>query len=147
MKEMTFYEASREYAKNNIPLIIIAGKRFGMGSSRDTVAKIIRLLNVKAVLAESFERIFRENLVLMGVIPILIPSWKSLNINGKEKFNIKGLSAQLKPKQDVLIEIKTENSIINIIGKIAIETEKESKYLAYGGAYNYIKDKILYHRQ
>ncbi|ACP49111.1 aconitate hydratase domain protein [Sulfolobus islandicus Y.N.15.51] len=147
MKEMTFYEASQEYAKNNIPLIIIAGKRFGMGSSRDTAAKIIRLLNVKAVLAESFERIFRENLVLMGVVPILIPNWKSLNISGEEKFSIKGLSAQLKPKQDVLIEIKTEKSIINIKGKISIETEKELKYLAYGGAYNYIKDKILYHRQ
>ncbi|KXG44357.1 aconitate hydratase AcnA [Tepidibacillus infernus] len=99
---MSIYDASMKYQASGIPLVVIAGKEYGTGSSRDWAAKGTNLLGVKAVIAESFERIHRSNLVGMGVLPLQFvdgQSWKSLNLNGTETFDILGLDNDVKPGQ------------------------------------------------
>ncbi|MFT9488504.1 MAG: aconitate hydratase AcnA [Tepidibacillus sp.] len=99
---MSIYDASMKYQASGTPLVVIAGKEYGTGSSRDWAAKGTNLLGVKAVIAESFERIHRSNLVGMGVLPLQFvdgQSWKSLNLNGTETFDILGLDNDVKPGQ------------------------------------------------
>lgn len=103
---MPIYNASMKYQNNNVPLIILAGKEYGTGSSRDWAAKGVLLLGVKAVIAESFERIHRSNLVGMGVLPLQFlenESWKSLELTGEETYNIIGLSNDITPGQIVKV--------------------------------------------
>lgn len=102
----SIYDASMKYQENNIPLVVIAGKEYGTGSSRDWAAKGTFLLGVKAVIAESFERIHRSNLVGMGVLPLQFAggeSWKSLGITGTETFDITGLSNDIQPGQTIKV--------------------------------------------
>lgn len=109
---MTIYDASMKYQAQNVPLVVIAGKEYGTGSSRDWAAKGTYLLGVKAVIAESFERIHRSNLVGMGVLPLQFAdgqSWKSLGITGHETFDILGLSDDLKPGQRVEVRATRED--------------------------------------
>nr|WP_254450516.1 aconitate hydratase AcnA [Cohnella herbarum] len=110
---MSIYDASMQYQNNNnTNLIVIAGKEYGTGSSRDWAAKGTFLLGVKAVIAESFERIHRSNLVGMGVLPLQFPagqSWKSLGITGRETFEISGLSNDVTPGQSVTVSVKRED--------------------------------------
>jgi aconitate hydratase len=111
-KVMTIYDASMKYQEQNIPLVVIAGKEYGTGSSRDWAAKGTYLLGVKAVIAESFERIHRSNLVGMGVLPLQFvegQSWKSLGITGHETFDILGLSDDLQPGQTVKVRATRED--------------------------------------
>ena len=106
--EMSIYDAAIKYAENNTPLVIFAGKEYGTGSSRDWAAKGTKLLGIKAVIAESFERIHRSNLIGMGVLPLQFISdqnKKSLNLMEMRLITIKGLSS-IKPNAELICENK-----------------------------------------
>ena len=143
-KQMSIYDAAQEYIKSNIDTVIIAGKEYGTGSSRDWAAKGTRLLGVRAVIAESFERIHRSNLIGMGVLPLEFTennNKKNLNINGEETVNISGL-AELKPGIIVNCEINSSASkSINL--KCRIDTNKELEYYKAGGILNYVLNEII----
>ncbi|MCL6593970.1 MAG: aconitate hydratase AcnA, partial [Alicyclobacillus sp.] len=109
---MPIYDAAMKYQADNTPLVVIAGKEYGTGSSRDWAAKGTVLLGVKAVIAESFERIHRSNLVGMGVLPLQFQegdSWKSLGITGRETFTITGLTGELQPRQTLTVQARRED--------------------------------------
>jgi len=138
---MTVYEAAELYKKEKVPLVIVAGKQYGSGSSRDWAAKVTRLLGVKAVLAESFERIHRSNLVAMGVLPIQIKSWKELGLKGNEIVNISGLD-NIHPKKEVEIEFIGNERIIKTKGVLRVETNVEVEYIKSGGILEYVLNRI-----
>ncbi len=136
-EQLTIYEAAMKYQENKIPLIIIAGKEYGTGSSRDWAAKGTYLMGVKAVLAESFERIHRSNLVGMGVLPLqFMPgdSAQKLGITGREIFDIIGLGRELKPKQELTIQAVNEENVrltFNVIARL--DTPVDIIYFRNGG--------------
>ena len=144
-KKMSIYEAAIEYAKKNTPLIVIAGKEYGTGSSRDWAAKGTKLLGIKAVIAESFERIHRSNLIGMGVLPLEFQDGqnrKTLKLSGNEKFSIKGIKL-IKPQSNLQCEIhfNKKNVLINL--KCRIDTKKELDYYKAGGILNYVLNTII----
>ncbi len=143
-KQMSIYDAAQEYIKNKIDTIIIAGKEYGTGSSRDWAAKGTRLLGVKAVIAESFERIHRSNLIGMGVLPLEFTkndNKSNLCITGEEKFSILGLS-EIKPGSIIFCEINSEeNKKIEL--RCRIDTNKELEYYKAGGILNYVLNEII----
>jgi aconitate hydratase len=109
---ISIYDASMKYQDAGTNLVVLAGKEYGTGSSRDWAAKGTFLLGVKAVIAESFERIHRSNLVGMGVLPLQFQegqSWKSLNITGRETFDILGLSNDVQPGQSITVVATRED--------------------------------------
>jgi aconitate hydratase len=111
-EEMTIYDASMRYQQDGVPLFILAGKEYGSGSSRDWAAKGPLLLGVRAVIAESFERIHRSNLVGMGILPLQFKqgeSKESLGLTGKETYDILGLESALKPRQEVTVKVTRED--------------------------------------
>ena len=143
-KVMTVYEASELYKKEGVPLVIVAGKQYGSGSSRDWAAKVTALLGVRAVLAQSFERIHRSNLVDMGVLPIEIPDWRSLGIKGDEEVSIIGLS-NLTPKMKVTIQFKSpDGKTITTEGLVRVDTNVELEYVKEGGILKYVLNRLLY---
>ena len=140
-EEGEIFKISEKYKKENVPLIVIAGKEYGTGSSRDWAAKGTKLLGVKAVIAESFERIHRSNLVGMGVIPLEIESREllDLNLDGSETFdigNIQNLSS--KPNIRTKIKIKKAKKIEEIKVISRIDTDKEIEYFRSGGILPYV---------
>ncbi len=143
-KQMSIYDAAQEYIKSNVDTVIIAGKEYGTGSSRDWAAKGTRLLGVKAVIAESFERIHRSNLIGMGVLPLEFMNNKNktkLNISGEETLSISGLN-ELKP--GIILKCKinsTETTTISL--KCRIDTNKELEYYKAGGILNYVLNEII----
>ncbi len=143
-KKMSIYDAAQEYIKSNIDTVIIAGKEYGTGSSRDWAAKGTRLLGVRAVIAESFERIHRSNLIGMGVLPLeFMDNQNKINLNilGEEKISISGLSS-LKPGLILSCKINsTQNKTINL--KCRIDTNKEIEYYKAGGILNYVLNEII----
>ena len=143
-KQMSIYDAAQEYIKSNIDTVIIAGKEYGTGSSRDWAAKGTRLLGVRAVIAESFERIHRSNLIGMGVLPLEFTqneNKENLNIKGEENITIYGL-AELKPGIILNCEINAaEIKAINL--KCRIDTSKELEYYKAGGILNYVLNEII----
>ena len=146
-KQMSIYDASIKYEKSNTPLIIIAGKDYGMGSSRDWAAKGTKLLGVKAVIAESYERIHRANLVGMGVLPFQFQkndNRKSLKLLGSEKINILKLDSKLKPKgiYDAQV-IYSNGKNITIKLKLLVNTSTEIEYLETGGILQYVYKNIV----
>ena len=143
-KEMPIYDASQEYIKNKIDTIIMAGKEYGTGSSRDWAAKGTRLLGVKAVIAESFERIHRSNLIGMGVLPLEFldnQNRNNLDIKGDEKISISGIS-KLSPNKLLKCEI-VGKEIIEINLRCRIDTTKELEYYKAGGILNYVLNEII----
>jgi len=143
-KQMSIYEASQEYIDNKIDTIIIAGKEYGTGSSRDWAAKGTKLLGVKAVIAESFERIHRSNLIGMGVLPLEFvdsQNKKNLKITGEEKISILGIEV-LKPGIMLDCEIVSKETK-NIKLKCRIDTNKELAYYKAGGILNYVLNDII----
>lgn len=109
---MPIYDASMKYQEEGTPLVVLAGKEYGTGSSRDWTAKSSSLLGVKAVIAESFERIHRRKLVGMGVLPLQFQEgtgWENLALNGRETFNIVGLDNNIKPGQSIKVEVTHED--------------------------------------
>ena len=110
-EQMSIYDAAMKYQDENVPLVILAGHEYGTGSSRDWAAKGTRLLGVKAVVAPSFERIHRSNLVGMGVLPLQFldgVTAQTLGLDGSETFSIGGLSDAIQPGQQLTLEIKTQ---------------------------------------
>jgi len=145
--QMTIYDASVAYQNAGVPLMIFAGKEYGSGSSRDWAAKGTFLLGVKAVIAESFERIHRSNLVNMGVLPLqfkLGDDAASLKINGTESFRIKGVAAGLKPRGDVLvIATETDGSTREFTATVRIDTPEELIAFKHGGILPYVVRQLV----
>ncbi len=140
-EEMSVYDAAMRYMKEGKETVIVAGKQYGTGSSRDWAAKVTFLLGVRAVLAESFERIHRSNLVFMGVVPIEIPNWKELGIKGNEEVNVTGLE-KLEPKGKVKVTFSGEREV-NVEGVARVDNEAELNYLKHGGILYYVFNKII----
>lgn len=135
-EEMAIYDAAMKYIENKTDLVILAGKDYGMGSSRDWAAKGAFLLGVKAVIAESYERIHRSNLVMMGVLPLtFLPgeSWDSLGLSGHEQFHIPVTDA-VQPGEVLTITATDENANQKTFNAIArLDTPVEVEYYRNGG--------------
>jgi len=140
--QMSIYDAAIKYQSEGVPLVIVAGKEYGTGSSRDWAAKGTRLLGVKAVIAESFERIHRANLVGMGVLPLQFKDGmtrKTLGLDGSERFDIRGLVAGIKPRMDVTCHITHKDGRSqDIIVLCRIDTLDEVEYYRHGGILPYV---------
>jgi aconitate hydratase len=144
-EEMTIFDASEKYRAAGTPLMVLAGKEYGSGSSRDWAAKGPRLLGVRAVLAESFERIHRSNLVGMGILPLQFPAEESAETNGltgEESFDIIGLTDVLKnfaPGKTVKVRAtKADGRVIEIHATVRIDTPQEVQYYKHGGILQYV---------
>lgn len=137
----SMYDIAMRYKDEETPLVVFAGKEYGTGSSRDWAAKGTRLLGVRAVIAESFERIHRSNLIGMGVLPLVFTgenSWESLNMKGDEKVSIEGLG-NLEPRQKLNAEITfTNGEVRNIELLVRVDTEDELDYYNAGGILHYV---------
>lgn len=146
-EEMSVFDASEKYKGNNIPLIVLAGKEYGSGSSRDWAAKGTFLLGVKAVLAESYERIHRSNLVGMGVLPLQYKDGESAatyGLSGKETFSITGLADNLTPLKKVQVTAKKEDGSEVMFDVVArVDSEIEIAYYKNGGILQYVLRQFL----
>ncbi|MFU9001180.1 aconitate hydratase AcnA [Proteus sp. TSJ240517] len=143
---LAIYDASMRYQQENTPLAIIAGSEYGSGSSRDWAAKGTRLLGVRVVIAGSFERIHRSNLIGMGVLPLEFPkgvSRQTLGLKGDEKIEITGLNALI-PSQDVAVNITfADNRTETIMARCRIDTQTELAYFQHGGILHYVIRNML----
>jgi len=146
-ERMTIYEAAMRYQEAGIPLIILAGKEYGSGSSRDWAAKGTALLGVKAVLAESFERIHRSNLVGMGVLPLQFrpgENRESLGLTGFEIYDIEGIAQGLRPRQEVIVRARRADGTEIAFPAIArLDTPVEVEYYRHGGILPAVLRRIL----
>ncbi|PCJ96179.1 MAG: aconitate hydratase AcnA [Hyphomicrobiales bacterium] len=144
--EMPIYDAAMAYKEAGTPLVIFAGKEYGTGSSRDWAAKGTRLLGVRAVITESFERIHRSNLVGMGVLPLMFTggdSWQSLGITGSEQVSISGLD-DLSPRQNIMATIEfADGSKKEVELLVRIDTEDEMDYFRNGGILHYVLRNLV----
>ena len=141
-EQMSIYEAAMKYQQENVPLVVFAGAEYGNGSSRDWAAKGTRLLGVRAVITQSFERIHRSNLVGMGVLPLTFEdgaSWASIGLKGDEQVSIRGLAGDLKPRQKLTVEIVSSNGSKQEIPLLCrIDTLDELEYYRNGGILQYV---------
>jgi aconitate hydratase len=141
-QRMTMYDAAMRYKNDGVPLVVFAGKEYGTGSSRDWAAKGTILLGVRAVIAQSFERIHRSNLVGMGVVPLTFEegtSWQTLGLKGDEQVTIRGLHGDLKPHQRLLAEIVASDGGLKRVPLICrIDTVDELDYYKNGGILQYV---------
>jgi aconitate hydratase len=138
---MSIYDAAMRYQSEGRPLVVFAGKEYGTGSSRDWAAKGTKLLGVRAVVAESFERIHRSNLVGMGVLPLqfLQEGWHKLGLTGEEIVTIRGL-ADLSPRRQLTVEMyrPSDGRIARFPVRCRIDTPTELEYYKNGGVLNYV---------
>jgi aconitate hydratase len=136
------------YKKEGVPLLIIAGKEYGSGSSRDWAAKGTSMLGVRAVIAESFERIHRSNLIGMGVLPLEFlagQNQESLGLTGDELIDILGIEMDLAPRKLLsLAVVATDGSIRNFEVRTRIDTLVELEYYKHGGILNYVLRQLIY---
>lgn len=142
---MTIYDAAVRYQTNNTSLVILAGKQYGAGSSRDWAAKAVKLLGVRAVIAESFERIHRSNLAAMGVLPLEFSpgeSWRSLGLQGDETLNIEGISGMKKPHAQLSVKVRSNGADrkFNVVARL--DNEVELQYYRDGGVLPYVFAKL-----
>lgn len=145
-QEMTIYEAAELYQEKNTPLIIFAGKDYGMGSSRDWAAKGTALLGVKVVIAQSYERIHRSNLIGMGILPLVFEegeSIESLGIKGDEEFNLLGLEKIDTPREKMTLEIKGKEGVKKVSVISRLDTPSEIQYYRHGGILPFIYRRII----
>ncbi|MEM3637400.1 MAG: aconitate hydratase AcnA [Conexivisphaerales archaeon] len=144
---MTIYDASVRYQNEGVPLIVVAGKEYGAGSSRDWAAKAPLLLGVRAVIAESFERIHRSNLIAMGILPLEFTegqSYKSLGLNGKEVYSIRGLANMTRPNEVLEVEADDQNGKkTEFRVRTRIDNSAELKYFAAGGILPYVMAQLI----
>ncbi len=147
-KQMSIFDASMQYQANGVPLIIIAGKEYGTGSSRDWAAKGPKLLGIRAVIAESFERIHRSNLIGMGILPLQFQtgeSAQSLGLKGTETFDILNL-ATIQPGQKVEVKVHYDNQSTKVFTALArIDTPNEVEYFRHGGILPYVLRQTIKH--
>jgi len=144
---MTVYEAAMRYRAEGVPLVILAGSEYGTGSSRDWAAKGTYLLGVRAVMAASFERIHRSNLVGMGVLPLEFcggQTWHSLGLTGEETFDIAGLGDGLKPRDELVVRaIAPDGKAVEFPVRVRIDTPVELEYYRNGGILQTVLRKLL----
>jgi aconitate hydratase len=141
-EEMSIYDAAMRYQEQDTPLIVLAGKEYGSGSSRDWAAKGTKLLGVRAVIAESFERIHRSNLVGMGVLPLQFTegdSVESLGLSGREKFTIAGLSEGDELPRELTVKAGDQEFTV----RVRIDTPKEQRYYRHGGILQFVLRELL----
>ncbi|PJI50041.1 MAG: aconitate hydratase AcnA [Pseudomonas sp.] len=145
--KLAIYDAAMRYQQDGTPLVIVAGKEYGTGSSRDWAAKGTNLLGVKAVIAESFERIHRSNLVGMGVLPLQFKDGqdrKALKLTGKEVLSISGLSGELKPHMSLKVAVKREDGSQDSFEVLCrIDTQNEVEYFKAGGILHYVLRSLI----
>ncbi len=143
---MPIYDAAMKYKADGTPLVILAGTEYGTGSSRDWAAKGTLLLGVRAVLAASFERIHRSNLVMMGVLPLEFAAgktWQMLGLTGNETFSLPGLGDNLKPRQQLKVVAELDATKIEFETTVRIDTPVELDYYRNGGILNFVLRKLL----
>ena len=139
---MSIYDAAMRYIEEATPLVVLAGKEYGSGSSRDWAAKGTRLLGVRAVIAESFERIHRSNLVGMGVLPLQFTdgdSAQSLGLTGHEVFTIGGLATPTTIPREVTVRADDQEFEVTV----RIDTPKEQRYFRHGGILQFVLRELL----
>jgi aconitate hydratase len=145
-EKMSIYDAAVKYREAGVPLVVIAGKEYGSGSSRDWAAKGTRLLGIRAVIAESYERIHRSNLVGMGVLPLEFRAGEnreSLGITGHEIFEIEGV-ASLTPKKSIAVRAKSEDGKTKAFTAVVrVDTPEEVSYYQHGGILQYVLRQML----
>jgi aconitate hydratase len=135
-ERMDIYDAAERYRAERTPLVVIAGKEYGSGSSRDWAAKGTLLLGVRAVIAESYERIHRSNLVGMGVLPLQFEAGQNaetLSLTGREKLTIRGLAGALRPRQAVTVEVEKDSARSSFTAIARLDTPVEVDYYRNGG--------------
>jgi aconitate hydratase len=141
-EQLPIYDAAMRYRQEDVPLVVFAGREYGAGSSRDWAAKGTRLLGVRAVIAQSFERIHRSNLIGMGVLPLTFDegtSWQSLGLTGKEVVSIRGLASGLKPRQRLTADIILDGGkAVAVPLNCRIDTLDELDYFQNGGILHYV---------
>lgn len=145
-EQMSIYDAAQRYAKDDVPLVVIAGAEYGSGSSRDWAAKGTSLLGVRAVLAESFERIHRSNLIGMGVLPLQFPegeSAESLGLTGEEIFSVIGLEGQDGIPDEVTVRAGSDDDAVEFQATVRIDTPAEEAYYRHGGILPYMLRQML----
>jgi aconitate hydratase len=146
-ERMSIYDAAMRYQAEGVPLVIIAGQEYGTGSSRDWAAKGTRLLGVKAVVAQSFERIHRSNLVGMGVLPLQFKddtNAASLRLDGTERFDLLGIGEGVEPREDIKLVIhRASGAVEEIPVTLRIDTAIEVDYYNHGGILPYVLRQLL----
>ena len=146
-KPMSIYDAAMQYQKEGTPLVVIAGKEYGTGSSRDWAAKGPRLLGIKAAIAESFERIHRSNLIGMGIVPLVFKPGENLkthNLTGFEKFDILGIGPKLKLRQELTVKATADDGKVTEFKVVCrIDTPAELDYYRHGGILEYVLRQLL----
>jgi aconitate hydratase len=146
-KQMPIFEASALYKRDKVALVVIAGKEYGSGSSRDWAAKGPALLGVNAVIAESYERIHRSNLIGMGVLPLQFKpgdTRQTLGLSGEEQFTIRGIAQDLRPKKDVTVEaVGPRGEKKTFQAMVRIDTPEELEYYRHGGILPYVLRQLL----
>jgi len=146
-KKVSIYDAAIEYQKRGTPLVILAGQEYGTGSSRDWAAKGTNLLGVKAVVAQSFERIHRSNLVGMGVLPLQFKDGTtalSLKLDGSESYDLVGLDASLRPQQDLTLQItRKDGGVEQVPVRCRIDTPIEIDYYQHGGILPFVLRQLV----
>jgi aconitate hydratase len=145
--EVSIYDAAMAYQAKGTPLIILAGQEYGTGSSRDWAAKGTNLLGVKVVVAQSFERIHRSNLVGMGVLPLQFKEGttaQTLKLDGTETYDVVGLTAAIKPQQDLTLKVtRRDGTVENVPVRCRIDTPIEIDYYQHGGILPYVLRQIV----
>jgi aconitate hydratase len=142
--ETSIFEAAMQYADEGIPLVVLAGREYGTGSSRDWAAKGTALLGVRAVIAQSYERIHRSNLIGMGVVPLQFykgDSAESLGLRGTERFTIAGLEVLNQgelPKELTVVAAADDDSVTEFRAVVRIDTPMEAEYYRHGGILQYV---------
>ena len=148
-EQLAIYDAAMKYQQEGTPLVVVAGKEYGSGSSRDWAAKGTRLLGVRAVLAESYERIHRSNLIGMGVLPLQFPEGESadtLGLSGFETFSISGITALNEgttPKTVKVTATKEDGSTVEFDADVRIDTPGEADYYRNGGILQYVLRQLV----
>jgi aconitate hydratase len=146
-QRMSIYDAAMRYKRENVPLVVFAGKEYGSGSSRDWAAKGPYLLGVRAAICQSFERIHRTNLIGMGVLPLCFEegtSWQTLGLVGDEQVTIRGLHGEIKPHQRMIAEIVAADGGLKRVPLICrIDTLDELEYFKHGGILQYVLRHLL----
>jgi len=148
-EQATIYDAAQDYAAAGVPLVVLAGKEYGSGSSRDWAAKGTSLLGVRAVITESFERIHRSNLIGMGVLPLQFPAGQtaaSLGLDGTETFSISGVTAFSDgghPRKLPVVATKADGTEVAFEGVVRIDTPGEADYFRHGGILHYVLRSLV----
>jgi len=146
-RQMSVYDAAMQYRREGVPLVVLAGEEYGTGSSRDWAAKGTCLLGIRAVLAASFERIHRSNLVGMGVLPLEFcgqETWQSLGLTGEETLDFPSLADQWKPREELAVRATTSDGrIIEFRATPRIDTPIELEYYRHGGILPTVVRRLL----